>query len=130
MASGLGSLIVSGCVTAPDAEAVAMPVCPIETRSWQAWINAMPGPDMRPTLIVKGEALLPEKASATLTAGPTDRMMPPGQRVTLSVEPSDRAAGWQEIRLDIAPALPDYASVIVGCGGNEIVRITPIEAIQ
>jgi len=109
---------------------VALPVCPTETRSWTAWINAMPGPGATPTLIVTGEALLPDRASATLAAGPTDRKMPPSQRVMLDVVASDRAAGWQPIRLEISPALPEYASVIVGCEGSEVVVISPVETAQ
>jgi len=122
-----GCTLLAGCVTAGDAEPVAVPVCPTETRAWQAWVNAMPGPDAQPTLIVVGEVLLPEKATATLAAGPTDRMMPPGQRVALSVAPSDRAAGWEQVRLEIRPALPEYSSVIVGCDGNEVAWIAPVE---
>ncbi|AKM11733.1 hypothetical protein AB433_10095 [Croceicoccus naphthovorans] len=109
---------------------MATPVCPTETRGWAAWINAMPGPDATPTLIVTGEALMPEDATATLTAGPTDRMMPPGQRVTLAVEPSDQAAGWQSVRLEIRPALPAYSSVIVGCDGRTVAAISPVETAQ
>ncbi|GGD49138.1 hypothetical protein [Croceicoccus pelagius] len=126
----MGGMMMTGCVTAEDGEPMAVPVCPTETRGWEAWVNAMPGPDATPTLIVVGEALLPEKATATLAAGPTDRMMPPGQRVSLSVEPSDQAAGWQPLRLEIKPALPEYSSVIVGCGGNAIATISPVVTAQ
>lgn len=114
-------------MTGNDAEEDALPVCPTETRSWSAWINAMPGPDARRTLIVTGEVLLPDGATARLSEGPLDRMMPPGQRVALSVERAERAAGWQQVRLEIAPALPAYGSVIVGCGDSEVARITPVE---
>lgn len=126
----MGAMTMTGCVTAEDGEDVALPVCPVETRGWEAWVNAMPGPDAIPTLIVMGEALMPEKATAVLTAGPTDRMMPPGQRVTLSIEPSDRAAGWDQVRLEIKPALPEYSSVVIGCGGNTIATISPVMVAQ
>lgn len=128
-ATGLG-LILAGCATtsADGAGQDALPVCPTETRSWSAWINAMPGPDARRTLIVNGEVLLPDGAIAKLSAGPLDRMMPPGQRVALSVERAERAAGWQQVRLEIAPALPAYGSVIVGCGDSEVARIAPVES--
>ncbi|WP_066556176.1 hypothetical protein [Croceicoccus bisphenolivorans] len=125
VASGFGVLL-SGCATTGEAE--ALPVCPTETRGWAAWINAMPGPDAVPTLIVTGEVLLPENATATLAAEPTDRMMPPGQRVALTIAPADRASGWEQVRLEIKPALPAYSSVIVGCGGSQLATIAPIES--
>lgn len=128
MIASLASLLTAGCATME--EPLAMPVCPTETRGWTAWINAMPGPGAVPTLIVTGEALMPEHAEAVLTAGPTDRMMPPGQRVALSVVPSDRAAGWQPVRLEITPAQSAYSSIVIGCGGNEVASITSIETAQ
>lgn len=107
-------------------ESGAAPLCP-ETRNWSAHINAMPGPGAQPTLIVTGEANVPAGRSAMLTVGPTDRMMPPGQRFTLSLETSSDPAGWQPVRAEIKPALDAYSSVIIGCQGQEVARITDIQ---
>lgn len=116
---------LTACATTPEDNAAA-PACPA-TRGWAAWINAMPGPDAVPTLIVTGEADVPAGQVATLTVGPTDRMMPPGQRFTLSLEPGSGPAGWQQVRAEIKPALPAYGSVIIGCDGQEVARITDIQ---
>lgn len=124
------SLLAAGCATTEPGEPIAPPVCPTETRGWTAWVSAMPGPGATPTLIVQGEVLLPAGAEAKLTVGPTDRMMPPGQRVALSVAAADRAGGWQQVRLDLSPALPAYSSVIVGCDGNTVATISPVEVAR
>ena len=130
-------LLAGGCTTVPAsgqreaiaAKPIAVPVCPTETRGWQAWIDAMPGPNAQPTLIVQGEALLPERAAATLTAGPLDRMQPPTQRVTLAVEPSVKAAGWAPLRVEI-PSPASLRAVSISCDGAEIARIEPVTAAQ
>lgn len=118
--------LLAACVTADGAGSAA--ACP-ETRGWAAWINDMPGPGATPTLIVSGEAKLTAGTAATLTPGPTDRMMPPGQRFTLVLRKGSGPGGWQPVRGEINPALPDYREVIVGCEGNTLVRISPIEKV-
>lgn len=126
------ALLAGGCATAPAGgeEQIALPVCPTESRGWSAWINAMPGPNAQRTLIVTGEVLLPDGASATLSEGPLDKMMPPGQRIALSIARAERAAGWQQVRVEIAPAQPAYSSVIVGCGGSEVARLATVDTAQ
>lgn len=116
--------VLAACAT--PAEQGGAPACP-ETRGWTAFINAMPGPGAVPTLIVTGEANLPAGRTATIVIGPTDRMMPPGQRFTLSLAPSSAPSGWQEVRAEIKPALSAYSSVIIGCEGQEVARITDIQ---
>lgn len=128
--TGACATVPAGTVTdsvAAAEEQVALPVCPAESRGWSAWINAMPGPDRQRTLVVTGEVLLPDGARATLNEGPLDRMMPPGQRIALSIARAERAAGWQMVRLEIAPAQPAYSSVVIGCGGSEVTRIATID---
>ncbi|WP_299306978.1 hypothetical protein [uncultured Croceicoccus sp.] len=126
--------MVTGCTTMmagnDEEQVMAVPVCPTETRNWTAFVNAMPGPGARPTLIVQGEALLPERASVTLTKGPTNRMQPPGQIMRLSVEPSEEAAGWHPVRGEVEPGLPSYAYVDVVCGDAVIQRIEDITVAQ
>lgn len=126
------ALLAGGCATVPAAgeEQIALPVCPSESRGWSAWINAMPGPGAQRTLIVTGEVLLPDGASASLSEGPLDKMMPPGQRIALSIARAERAAGWQQVRLELAPAQPAYSSIIVGCGGSEVARIITVDTAQ
>lgn len=123
-------MATAGCATVSADEAIAPPVCPTETRGWNAWVSVLPGPGATPTLIVQGEVLVPAGAEATLSAGPTDRMMPPGQRAVLAVRSADRAGGWQQVRLEIAPALPAYSSVIIGCDANMVATISPVETAR
>ncbi len=116
-----------------QAEAGVPPVatCPSETRGWTAWISAMPGPNATPSLIVTAEAFVPAGTAATLSAGPTDRMMPPSQRFTLALSSRpDAPGGWQEVRGTISPALAEYRSVMVGCGDAVVATITDIQTAQ
>ena len=88
----------------------------------------MPGPDAQPSLIVIGRAMVPKNRKAILRAGPTDRMLPAGQRLTLFlfVAP-DAEEGWRDVRAEIRPALSEYREVIIDCGGREIARIDQID---
>ena len=104
-------------------------VCP-ETRNWTAHIDAMPKvgdrPGSQPTLIVTGEALAPPGMELSLVPGPLDRMMPPGQRLTLRMTPGRGPTGWQGIRAEIRPAQAKYRAVMIGCDGAEVARIEDI----
>ncbi len=100
--------------------------CP-QTRNWTAWVNAMPGPGAVPTLIVTGEADVPEGMTVSLREGPLDRMMPPAQRFVLTMTAGEGASGWQPVRASIAPAQTAYRAVIIGCDGQEIARIDQVQ---
>ena len=114
---------LAACAPMPaPVEEEPVPACP-QTRNWVAWVDAMPGPGNGPRLIVEGEVALPPGRRATLQAGPTDRMMPPGQRFALVVEPGAGPGGWQKVRGEIAPAQTQYRAVIVGCEGRTIAEI-------
>lgn len=109
--------------TPPPPEPVA--ACP-PTRNWTAWINAMPGAGAVPTLIVTGEAEIPAGMVATLTEGPLDRMMPPGQRFNLALAPGSGPSSWQQVRAEVKPAQTAYRMVLIGCDGKEIARIDEV----
>ncbi len=136
LALGLAA-VLGACTTAGQAGgdgADPLATCPAETREWTAWINAMPGtgpgpgPNATPTLIVTGEAFVPAGTAAALSAGPTDRMMPPSQRFNLALSSRpDAPGGWQQVRGEITPALDRYRSVIVGCDGAAVATITDIQ---
>ena len=55
----LAAVVLAGCQTVPPPEPPApggSSACPIVSSSdWQAWVNAMPGPNAKPTLIVTGK---------------------------------------------------------------------------
>lgn len=107
----------------------ASDACPA-TRGWVAWVNAMPGPGMVPTLIVEGEVDLPAGKAAVLEQGPLDRMMPPGQRFALRIEAAsvagDQAGGWRKVRAELAPAQADYRAILIGCNGQALAEITSV----
>lgn len=123
-------VLLSACATKPP-EGPPTAICP-QTRNWTAWINAMPGPGAVPTLIVTGEAEIPAGMAATLSPGPLDRMMPPGQRFTLVLAPGSGPAGWQQVRAEVKPAQSAYRVVLIGCAGKEIGRVegSDIETAQ
>lgn len=134
LAASLPALLAA-CAAAPSRTPPPAPpagpppqaaTCP-ETRGWQVWIDAMPGPGAQLRLIVTGEVDVPAGMVATLQAGPLDRMMPPGQRIALVLKPGTGPSGWQEIRTEIKPAQSAYREVLIGCDGKEIRRIDQIE---
>ena len=110
-------------------EASANAACPA-TRGWVAWVNAMPGPNMVPTLIVEGEVELPAGTRAVLEQGPLDRMLPPAQRFALRIAPvnagGDHAGGWRKVRAEVAPAQTSYRAVLIGCNGQALAEITGV----
>lgn len=131
-------LILSGCLAADD-PADAPRACPvIESGDWTAFVNAMPGPDARPQLIVSGSVSLPSAGyTVELLPGPTDRSAVPVQTVILQATPPDGPAATvvtlAEVRLslpalDAAPGAPSpYSGVRVLCGDRELAFISPIE---
>lgn len=125
---------LAACATVPAAEAPAEQAghCAATTANWRAWVNAMPGPNARPSLIVIGDATVPTGGyRMTLTLGPTTRSEPPQQIVHLTVTPPDgmatQAFVTQEVRGDF-PALPRYGAVTIVCNGETVGRISPVES--
>lgn len=122
--------LAGGCVRVDNGSAAPVPLACPAARAFTAFVNAMPGPGAVPTLIVSGEIDVPPGATARLVPGPTDRMMPPGQRFSVELSraaPGAATSGWQHVRSQISPALPAYREVIVGCQGKTLARIAPIE---
>ncbi len=127
----VGLLAACAPMTPPvDPDTVNASYCPWETRGWKAWVNAMPGPDAQPTLIVMGEAHVPAGWRAVLIPGPTDRMMPPGQRFSVAMTADEASAGgWMEVRGEIRPALMEYRAVIIGCAGEAVATVEDVETV-
>jgi hypothetical protein len=106
--------------------------CPILASSdWTAWVNAMPGPGARPTLIVTGNVTVPTGGYATrMGPGPTLRSEPPIQHVLLDVTPPSGAATQAVMTLQARgefPALPSYGRITVVCGNRILAEIAPVE---
>jgi hypothetical protein len=106
--------------------------CPISSSSdWAAWVNAMPGPNARPTLIVTGKVTLPSGGHrVSLHAGPVLELYPPIQQVLLkAVAPTGEGtpeAPTLEVRVEL-PALDTYGEVHVRCGNRTLATIRNIE---
>ncbi|HWH21729.1 MAG TPA: hypothetical protein VNT25_00350 [Allosphingosinicella sp.] len=106
--------------------------CPIiGSTDWRAWVNAMPGPNARPTLIVMGKVTVPTGGYRLgLSLGPVQESNPPVQRVHLNVTPPSGGATdalvTHEVRGEF-PALAQYGAVTVHCGNRPIASISPVE---
>lgn len=100
--------------------------CPvIDSRNWKAWT----APDgTGTTLHVAGEVDLPTPGyQVTWDLGPTDRMMPPGQRVILKAAPPDGLVAQvvtpTPVSFETPGAYPEYRTVIIVCDGAAIAEI-------
>jgi hypothetical protein len=112
----------------------APPDCPITSSSgWTAWVNAMPGPNARPALVVTGKVV-------TGTGGyqvAFDRYLqirkgyPPQAFVTLYVaSPEGGSAVGSPITHEVRwewPLQEPVGSVIVRCGDKTLAEITRIQ---
>jgi hypothetical protein len=113
----------------PAAPAPAAASCAvIDSRNWKAW-TASDGTGM--TLHVTGEVDLPTPGYAvTLDLGASDRMMPPGQRVTLEATAPEGLVAQvitaTPVALEAPGAYPEYRSVVVGCGDVTLAEIAPV----
>lgn len=110
-----------------------MDSCPIvSSRDWRAWVNAMPGPDARPTLHVSGTVVAP-------TAGYRIEFRPnllvresyPVQVVaTLQPFPPSGPAAQVLTTHDVRWQWPltsgPVGSVTIECGDRQIARIEPV----
>ena len=104
----------------------------IESRNWQAWINAMPSvPPGGPTLIVTGELVLPTPGyKAVLSAGAADRSATPVQELILTLTPPDGPVAQvltptPERYEDPALSL-QYGGVRILCGGAMLTEFTDV----
>ena len=111
----------------------APPECPVTaSREWSAWINAMAGPNSRPSLIVTGKVV-------TATGGyqvafdqrmQVRRGQPPQAFVTLFVapptSPTTQVPSTYLVRWDW-PLPEPVGSVVVRCGDKTLAEITNIQ---
>ena len=129
-------LLLAACATAypppPPPPGQAADGCGIiASRDWAAWVNAMPGPNARPTLIITGKAdtptggyrlawrdlrvmeSYPVQIDAELVA------IPPAGAATQAIVTHDVRGQW--------PTQAPVGSVTVRCGGQVLARIAPVE---
>ena len=106
--------------------------CPISgSAGWNAWINAMPGPNARPTLIVTGKVTVPtggyrirwgdfriaESYPVQIFADLT--VVPPAGPATQVITTHDVRGDW--------PVDQPVGSFTVRCGSRVLARVSPVE---
>ena len=103
----------------------------IASSDWAAWVNAMPGPSARPSLIVTGKVTVPTGGYRVEWSGmrvaesyPVQvfadlRVIPPTSSATQAVVTHDVRGQW--------PMTPPVGSVTVRCGERVLARIAPVE---
>jgi hypothetical protein len=125
------ALLVASCAAVP-ADGAAAGECPIAGSSdWAAWVNAMPGPNAQPSLIVTGKVTVPtggyrphlelEQVAQSYPVQVFARLHPnpPTQAATQALVTHDVRGRW--------PMSPPVGSVTIRCGGEVLARISPVE---
>ena len=106
--------------------------CPFAgNKDWAGWVNAMPGPGMKRTLIVTGKVDVGSDGYAgRLTPTFQEEMNPPIQHFDLDlVEQAEAKKGWQDVRGEMRAA-GMFTAVVIDCHGQRIARISPIGIAQ
>ena len=124
-------LVLASCAAAPQPGRTG-PSCLIAGSSeWCAWMNAMPGADGKPMLIVTGKVMVPtggyrpslvlEQVAESHPVQVFTRLHPnpPGGGAT-------QAIGTHEVRSSWPMSTP-VGSVTVRCGSRVLAQISPIE---
>ena len=106
--------------------------CPILGSSdWAAWVNAMPGPNARSSLIITGKVTVPTGGYQFTWADIQVMRSDPVQvtvelQVTAPTGPATQAILTHDLR-GRWPMTPPVGSLTVYCGGQVLVRIAPVE---
>ena len=128
-------LMLASCQTAPAPPRTMSQSClATDSRDWQAWVNAMPGPNARPRLIVTGKYTAP---SGGYTYRWGDLRVMESYPVQVSVQlipipPSGYASDAlveHEVRGEWL-ASPPIGSLTVTCGDMVLGRVSPVETAQ
>lgn len=127
--------LLAGCATVPVAADPRSRTCPIvESSDWKAWVNAMPGPNAQPTLIVTGKVTTPT-GGYTFAWRDLRRMesypvqivadleaLPPDGMATQAIDTHDLRGEWAQS--------PPVGSVTITCGNRTLARISPVDTAQ
>lgn len=110
--------------------------CPIATsQNWKAWVNAMPGPGKRPTLIVTGK-IVTASAGYQISFDPrlqVRKTYPAQAFATLRVRPPPGAASQALFSQDVHwewPLSQPLGSVEIRCGNETLAHIEPVATAQ
>ncbi|MEJ7777403.1 MAG: hypothetical protein WKF52_08510 [Sphingomicrobium sp.] len=141
------ALVVAGCQAAPYRPYPSQPYqphspyppqqigCPIVSSSnWAGWINAMPGPNARPSLIVTGKVTVP---TGGYRFAWRDMRVMEGYPVQVSIDlepvPPTGGATQAIVTHDVRgqwPMSPPVGSVTIRCGGQTLAVISPVETAR
>lgn len=130
------ALLLLGCQAAPAPPILTPPAelaaCRnVASSDWAAWINAMPGPNAGPTLIVTGKVTVPTGGyqirwadfrvaeSYPVQVFADLRVIPPTQGVIQVEITHDVRGEW--------PLTEPVGSVTISCGDRVLARISPVE---
>ena len=118
--------------TAPQGPLGAMECGIIGSSDWAAWVNAMPGPNARPTLIVTGKVSLPSGSSRVEWRDMRVMESYPVQIAVeiQAVEPAGAAGAPVVVTRDVRgewPIDPPVGALTVRCGDMVLARISPVE---
>ena len=110
--------------------------CPIATsQNWKAWVNVMPGPGRRPTLIVTGK-IVTASAGYQISFDPKlqiRKTYPAQAFATLQVMPPPGAASQLLFSQDVHwewPLSQPLGSVEIRCGNETLAHIEPVATAQ
>lgn len=122
---------LAGCQTVAPPPPALSPACPAtESRDWQAWVNAMPGPGAQPRLIVTGKYTAPS-GGYSYRWGPPRVMESYPVQVSVQLIPvppagyASDALVEHEVRGEW-PMRPPVGSVTVTCGDRVLGRVSPV----
>ena len=127
--AALTVLLLAGCQAVPPPASAG--ACPITASSdWQAWVNAMPGPNARPTLIVTGKVTVPTGGyrvewrdmrimeSYPVQVAADLAVIPPSGGATQAIVTHDVRGEW--------PISPPVGAFTVRCGDRVLARVSPV----
>lgn len=128
----IGGLALGSCAAVPAPDPAGGGDCAIVGSSgWAAWVNAMPGPGARPTLIATGKVTVP--TGGYRFAWRDMRVMesyPVQVAVELEAIPPADGASEALVTHDVRgewPIDPPVGSLTIRCGGRTLAQIAPVE---
>jgi hypothetical protein len=126
----LATMSLAACrpVAAPSATASGSPI--LESSEWTAWIDAMPGPNNQPRLMISGKVRV---STGGYRAHFTDMRVAESYPVQifldLAVTPPSGPATQALTTIDVRgewPVAPPVGAITIRCGGQMIGRIDEI----
>lgn len=122
--------LLACCAPVPAGPAGPL-ACPVTgSGDWRAWINAMPGPNARPTLIVTGKVTAPTAGYHFAWGDPAIMESYPVQvALHLNAHPPAGPAAQVVTTYDVRgewPMSPPVGSVTVRCGDMVLASISPV----